>query len=201
MQITQGKWNAQGTSDKPLMRFIKQDDSQLIQLAENFLTINQLRPYSGYKEFQKDIEAAIKQYFDLAAPQGVDRVGLRYINRIVIPANTFDLSEYTKMSPGVPEDVITVITGFTTRLGLVARYDKHQLLVTLGTLPSTVEGSATLMLDLYDTVPLHNDSNFEVILTAINEAHENIEHVFEGVLTDKARALFEEIKDKHDSNT
>lgn len=201
MQLAQGQLSAKGTSDKPLMRFIKQDDSQLIQLAENFLTINQLKPYCGYEEFQQDIEAAIKEYFELAAPQGVERIGLRYINQIVIPAHSFDLGEYTKLLPGMPEDVTTVITGFTTRLGLVAHHDKHQLLVTLGTLPSTVEGTTMLMLDLYDTVPLPNDTDFEVILKAVNEAHENIEHIFEGVITDKARALFEETKNELDSNT
>lgn len=191
MHLIQGKLNAQGTQDKPIMRFFKQDESQLIQLAENFLTINQLKPYCGYEEFQKDIEAAIKEYFDLAAPQNVERIGMQYINQIVIPADNFDLGEYVRLLPGVPEGVASAVTGFTIRVGLVARHDKHQALVTLGTLPST-EGGTTLMLDFYDTVALPNDASLEVVLTTINEAHENIERLFEGLITDKARALFEE---------
>lgn len=190
----QGQVNAQGTPDKPLMRFYKRDKSQLIQLAENLLTVNQLKPYCGYERFQSDIDKAIRVYIDVAAPKTVERIGLRYVNQINIPSNDFDLAEYLKLLPGVPEDVASAITGFTTRLSLVARHPQHQVYVTLSTAPPISEGSATLILDLYDTVQMHNDANVESILKVVTEAHDNIGHVFEGVITGKARELFGEIE-------
>jgi uncharacterized protein (TIGR04255 family) len=195
----QGQVNAQGRSDKNLMRFIKHDKSQLIQLAENLLTVNQLQPYCGYQQFQSDIDKAIKEYISIAAPKKVERIGVRYVNQIIIPSDNFDLSEYLKLLPGVPEDVATAITGFTTRVSLVARHPDHQIYVTLSNATPISEGSTTLILDLYDTLQVHNDANVESILKAVTEAHDNIGHVFEGVITDKARELFGEIKHEHSS--
>ncbi len=190
MQVAQNQLSAQGTLDKSLIRFSKQDESQLIQLAENLLTINQLKPYCGYEQFQSDINKAVETYIGVAVPKVVERVGVRYINQITIPLNDFDSTDYIRVSSGVPEEVASVITGFATRIGLVARHPHHQVYVTLSTIPPFAEGSTSLLLDLYDTVQLHNDSTVDVIINAVIEAHDNVEHVFEGVITDKARALF-----------
>lgn len=200
MQFKPGMVNTQGLQQEPLMRFAKSDNTQLIQVAKDFLTINQLSPYPGFELFKEDIGRAIESYCAVASPIGVGRIGLRYINRITIPATDFSLDTYFRFLPGVPDDVATTINSFMTRVEIVPQNQEHSLQVTIGTTTPPTPGNTGIVLDIYDSLMMPSISIGQNILDSVHRAHDNIEHVFEGVITDHARKLFQEVNNEYTSS-
>ena len=58
------------------MQFISQDGTALVQVGPDVLSVNQLRPYSSWQKFRKEILSVLDTYQELAKPKGLKRVGL-----------------------------------------------------------------------------------------------------------------------------
>ena len=137
-------------------------------------------------------------YRGLARPRGIERIGLRYINRVVIPHAAFEMETYFRVYPFIPTELATMHGPFLMRLELPRLNRGHQLILTFGNAPVDKAGTLALLLDLYDIVAL-GEAKGDDIEAPLNEAHGNLNHAFENTITDAARALFEEIKDEHGS--
>lgn len=65
------------------------DAKNLAQLGGTFIAINRLNPYLVWEEsFRETIQARVAEAVDLYGIQDLDRVGLRYINKIVFARKT-----------------------------------------------------------------------------------------------------------------
>src|SRR5262249_1087484 len=73
------------TTDR--MVLFRKDEKAFLQLAPNLLAINHLKPYPSWDAFLPLIELGFRSYLDIAAPKGIHRIGLRYINRIQFPTS------------------------------------------------------------------------------------------------------------------
>lgn len=177
-----------------MMRFSKEDNSQLVQITKNLLTFNKLKPYNGFESFKEEFQEIFDKYVDLAKPQNTERIGLRYINKITIPEETFSLDDYFNFSLRFSDDSFSTIAGISFKVQLIPKNLSHQLFVTLNSAKSPEEGESEFLLDIYDTFISHREVDKQFILNVLDEAHENIENVFEGVITDKSRNLFEVVK-------
>ncbi len=54
----------------------------ILQLAENSLSISTLAPYQGWEVMRRDVLAAWQRVEEVLQPEVINRIGLRYINRI-----------------------------------------------------------------------------------------------------------------------
>jgi uncharacterized protein (TIGR04255 family) len=126
----------------------------------------------------------------------VNRLGLRYINRIEIPneaeKNHVQLDTYFDFRPELgkhlPQDMVSFMLGAT----LPFENDICRVVLT-GTLAEQPDHQA-FSLDLdYSTA---NEPNVPPakIDEWIDAAHHNLETVFEGCIKDSLRILFEEVK-------
>lgn len=174
------------------IQFIKGDGSRLIQIESNLLVVNQLRPYTGFKNWQPVVDEMLRHYSEVAQPKGIRQMGIRYINRIIIPATTFKMEDYFKVYPEVPENLGAKHGKFMMRLEIPPKYKGHRLMVTFGTAPTESPETSTEMFDIYDIFALLQPFPIEDVDKYIIEAHENIEVAFESSITDKARKLFAE---------
>lgn len=181
-------------SPEKLYRFYNKDKTQLVQANKDFVTINQLKPYSGYEKLRAEIEEVLKDYIDIASPKFVNRIGMRYINQITIPEISVELSEYFRFMPQIPNEVTENVSDVLIQIQFVPRNSKHHVNTSLRSGLSSIEGQAVFLLDIYDIIPINNDVNTELILNSLDEAHDNIERVFEGFITNKARKLFGVVK-------
>ncbi len=66
------------------------DGKRLVQVRQSGFSINHLAPYGGFDQCLPAIEAAWSQYRDLVAPIVLREVRLRYINRILLPADEIE---------------------------------------------------------------------------------------------------------------
>ena len=193
--VEQGGTNNAQISLEPMMRFSRSDRSQLVQLTSNFITVNQLKPYCGYEKFRKDTENVLRTFITVASPEATNRIGVRYINRIVIPGLRFDLSTYFKFMPQIPVEVTEDIRGVVLQVQFSPKNNRHLITASLRSDIASEELGSVFFLDIYDILEVNNESNLGYILEVIDEAHDNIEGVFEGFITAKSRKLFQEVKD------
>ena len=174
------------------IQFIKEDNSQMVQIEKDLLVVNQLRPYPKFENWKPTIDRMLKVYGELAQPAGIKQIGIRYINRVVIPSSSFKREDYFKLYPQVPSDLAEGHGKFMLRLEIPPKHKGHQLVITYGTTPADSPETSAEMLDLYDTYsafnPLPLDGNKDCII----KAYENIEAAFENAITQKLRDLFEE---------
>lgn len=194
IQVNQKGESQQRISPEKLYRFYQKDRTKLVQANRDFVSIHQLKPYSDYESFRAEAEKIIKDYIYVTSPKTVSRIGMRYINQISIPEVNIELSRYFRFMPQIPEEVTEGINDVLLQIQFVPRNSKHQVMTSLRSGASFQENQVVFLLDIYDILQLNNEINAENILESLDEAHGNIERVFEGFITNEARKLFGVVK-------
>lgn len=176
------------------MQFRRTDNSALVQLGPDSLTVNHLTPYCGWPSFQKMIETALEAYKLVAAPQGLSAVTLRYINRLNIPADNedgVDIRQYVLTHPIVPDSVPQMFLEWAQRVVIPFEEAQQSLIIQVGTTQGNDEFPVVFMLD----IEARHDEEAVSLAEAntwLEAAHLNVETVFESCVGPKARLLFGE---------
>jgi len=176
------------------IQFLKSDGSQLVQVEKDLVVVNQLRPYPRFVDWKPVIDKMLKLYWELTQPVGIRQIGIRYINRVIIPTHCFKLEDYFNLYPQVPDSLGAIHGKFMMRVEIPSKHQGHQLIVTFGTAPADSPETSAEMLDLYDIFVVPQLLTLNNVDKNIREAHENIESAFENSITQKSRDLFEEEK-------
>ncbi len=178
----------------PLVRFQSSSEQVLIQLGQNLLTVNHLKPYTSWEEFLPSVEMGINAYREVVKPKAIYRIALRYINRIEITRNSIGLEEYFELRPFIGQKKLQDISAFNLGIQMPHEEARDALNIQMASIDSGSPNIVAIMLDLtYSLVRLE-----DITLDNINEwltiAHNHIEDAFEACITDQLRNLFEEIK-------
>jgi uncharacterized protein (TIGR04255 family) len=91
------------------------DKKLLAQFRADGFTLNRLRPYTSWEELFPIALDLWKLYCSAASPEGVSRLAVRYINRIVLPSDLGEFSRYLRAAPVVPEELPQTVTAFQSR--------------------------------------------------------------------------------------
>lgn len=94
------------------------DGKQTVQYRLDGFTLNRLKPYESWERLRDETHELWLKYIDIAKPEFVTRVALRYINHLNIPLPIRDFNEYLKAPPIVPEPLPQGISSFLTRVVL-----------------------------------------------------------------------------------
>lgn len=177
----------------PWMQFVSESGDRMIQIAENLLVVNQLRPYPHFEEWQPVVHDALQIYKELTQPKKVARLGLRYINRVVIPGARVQMEDYFTIYPNLPPGLGDTHGSFLVRVEVPQFEQGHTVLVTFGTVPPQQPGQdeQVFMLDLYDILQVDKVLEEVDIKEEILGAHNNIVMAFEDSITGRLRDLFE----------
>ena len=120
------------------------------------------------------------------------RLGLPYINRVIIPQSGIRIEDYFTVYPQLPKAVGDVHGRFMIRVEIPARKAGHGVLVTFGSAPPPDQpGERAYVLDIYDMFKPIEPLAFERLREGIEIAHGNVETAFEGSITEKLRSLFQ----------
>lgn len=176
----------------PRMQFLTDAGDRMIQLGRDLLVVNQLRPYRHFEEWVENLCQALKLYQELVAPARLARLGVRYINRVVIPAVTVRMEDYFTVYPEIPEALGAAHGAFMLRVELPNRSGEHTLLLTFGSAPPEQPDTTAYLLDLYDVVEPQCEVSVEIIRPIVQIGHDNVIEAFEASITEKLRATFEE---------
>lgn len=204
VNVAQGQAGARLSHEGMRFRFLSEDQSRMVQLADDLLVVNLLRPgpqvpYPSFEEWRPIVLEMLGLYQEFAQPEAIDRLGVRYINRVVIPELRFRMENYFRIYPFVPDDLADEHGPFLMRVEIPPQHPGHQLLVTFGSAPPEEEESTAHLLDFYDIVPMDPANGLKAVERPLDEAHENLVRAFEYSITDEARRLFREVP--HDASS
>jgi uncharacterized protein (TIGR04255 family) len=101
------------------LQFLTEDEKQLVQFRANGFSFNRLAPYTTLDDYLGEIQSAWEKFRELAGPVMVRKIGLRMINRILLPmeGGHFKISDYLITAPCLPD------TGM--KLGIVGFLDQQ----------------------------------------------------------------------------
>jgi uncharacterized protein (TIGR04255 family) len=185
-------------SDQELAVFLAEDKKTFIQLGLHvpLLSINHLGPYHSWNEFQPNIELVFGKLMGIEGVdiKGIQRIGLRYINIIEIPEKPIDPVKYfeygIRLGEKLPQGVWNYIVSNIFRFFEGRDSCRVQLTDAVPSDPKHL--AVRLDFDYYLAKPkaISTDETLDWVETA----HQNVEDIFEGCITDELRKLFEEVK-------
>lgn len=173
------------------VQLITENEKRIVGIGRDVLSIHMLRPYQdlpdsekiGWDEFRPRISKALSAYWNVAQPQGVKRVGVKYINKLVVSKEVTVVNEYLKCALPEVDGLPNHLVNFMSRVEY-AYTDGVKLALSQG----TVEDGFILDIDVImesQEVLGRQDTD-----TLIDDLRVREREVFEAVITDKARGLF-----------
>lgn len=80
------------------------DRTRAVQIRRDGFTMSHLRPYRDWDSLKSDAARLWRRYVDVARPQPVPRVAVRYINRLELPPDE-PLPHWLRIGPAVPSQL------------------------------------------------------------------------------------------------
>ncbi|KPJ64923.1 hypothetical protein AMJ44_11930 [candidate division WOR-1 bacterium DG_54_3] len=176
------------------IRFLRDDEKAFMQVGPDQVAIHHLKPYPSWKGFQPLIMEGFSAYSKAASPKGIQRIGLRYINRIEIPGEKVKLEDHFEFYPFVgtklPQDFGPFIVGIEVPYEDARDMLRVQLTSVRGSAPNMIAVLHDLDYFLAKPGSVAVDDTQEWI----GVAHDKVEEVFEACIKDSLRKIFIEEK-------
>lgn len=172
---------------EPRVRFFSSDRTRLAQVGTNLLSANVLPPYPHWPQFKAFILECMKAYVEAAKPARIERMTLRYIDRLSPPAGgMFRLGDWIEAgSTYVPRFLDDSSTTATSR---VQKSVSDGVEVVSVVLQPDDQGNPTVMLDT--ELVVHDVSlDPDVVGARLDLLHKRVIDVFETCISDKTRSL------------
>jgi uncharacterized protein (TIGR04255 family) len=177
---------------KMRVQLLAENGTRIVGISQDQLSVHMLRPYTKWEDFRPRIMDALNAYGDVAAPEGVTRLGLRYINRIVIDESDPDLGKYFEIPPKFPKvEPATRILGFFNRKESEYLDKPIRIVVTFADMEPRPSEKSSYILDLdiiwiraSDPIPL---AEVPEVMDDMKTRHRQ---VFESLITNETRKLF-----------
>ena len=174
------------------MQCVREDESALIQVGPHLLTVNQVGAYPGWPDVSAMIARGLEAYRTVATPKSLQRIGLRYINRLEFPetaSEEIQISRYLHVGPRIPEGLPTAIASWAQKVEIPYPEKNGMLALQTGSLR---EEKHFFMLDLDFRTLDAGEMTIDDALTWVDGAHAVVEDSFEACITDDTRELFVE---------
>lgn len=172
------------------MRFLNEDRKALIQIDVNLLSVNHLKPYPTWEKFYPMIQRGFETYVDVAKPKGIKRIGLRYINEIIIPGSSFETTDYFNFVPQLGDDLPQEHGFFSVSVDFWYAEERDSLRLTLSRSSPQTPDSIPIVLDLDYVLRKPDLLRMEDVFDWVQNAHGQVEIIFEGCITEKLRKTF-----------
>ncbi len=170
------------------MSFRHSKKNLILQLSESTLTVNVLPKYPGWTDMRQDILSAWEKARESVNPSSVERIGLRYINRIDREQAGEPAGAWLAANEYLPRSVLASKPGFLARV-VVRPEENRRLIVTLGETPDDRNEMSAIILDI-DCI-LERDTAVEShdIGSAIDQLHDAAWGAFSSSTTPRLQGL------------
>lgn len=172
------------------MQFSTGDEKALVAVGPGTLSVHVLRPYPGWNEsFRPRIQEACKAYDEISDSVRVNKLGLRYINRIEFPQEQVPLEEFFNFPFKSPSGFPTHLREFLNRLEYSYEDQPIKLILTFAS-AVVPERRSAFILDLDLSWELENALPLSNVLNNVDEMRQRERVAFESLITDAARKVF-----------
>jgi uncharacterized protein (TIGR04255 family) len=128
--------------------FISKDKRQVVQARLDGFTFSRLAPYESWEKFQSEARKWWDIYRSIAQPNSIDRVAVRYINRLDIPLPLRDFKDYLRTIPEVSSDLPQGLSGFFMQIKIPQDDLGGMLVVNEAIVPPPQPGVVSVLLDI-----------------------------------------------------
>lgn len=180
-------------------QFLSGDERQLVQIRLGGFSFNRFAPYTNLDDYLPEIERTWGIYAGLVSPLAICQIRLRFINRIVLPADDgfVDLSEYLRLCPKVPEALSLELTSVLNQYTAVEPATGNEANVRMvieqqDRLPLTpLRQSPPVIVDIAGINRRSFDPRiWENVEATIRALHRMVNTIFWGSLTQRCLDLF-----------
>lgn len=166
------------------------DGKAIVGVGEHMLSVHVLAPYPGWASFLPRVREALSIYRDLARPDGLAQVGLRYIDRIVLPdGEGTNLVEYFPCLPPRPESMPSVLDGFHVVTQARDPTDNFTAVLTMASVPEA-DHRLVVLYDLNLVRTFEKPAALDELDLHANFLHARQRRIFEESITESTRRLF-----------
>jgi uncharacterized protein (TIGR04255 family) len=186
LSVDRMQTDSRDTGHKLIAR--SEDRQRLAQLGPSFLAVNRLRPYVGWEEEFRD--TILARFGEIQAEYGfqsVQRIGLRYINKIDLPDTSPRWGNWFKVALPVPSHLGAQGGVFQTHFRH-ALNEQTECILNFGTLVPSPPGVASVMLDI--DVVWQGQIGASDLASKLEAVHDPHRDLFEAYLLDSTRNLF-----------
>jgi uncharacterized protein (TIGR04255 family) len=173
-------------------QYLSEDEKYSVQLDGGRLSIHRIKPYTAWSDFLPRIQNVYRSYVEIFSPKQLMRLGLRYVNEVALPADGFSFADYFTLKASLPsleensQKSIFLGSVFEQENGRDAIKVQFAEKQTMGPTPET----RAFMLD-FDYFLVTPVVAFDAIDAWLEKAHTNLDGVFEGMVTEKTKGLFD----------
>jgi len=173
--------------------FLSRDKNSFVQLGRGVLSIHCLKPYPRWSGFAPKIERSLGILTGILGDPHIGRIGLRYVNRIEFPDSPVDLDAYFEFKPLLGKRLPQTMSSFVIAcvFPFSAGRDSCRLHLATGVAEDKREGPVLLDIDFFVNDP--GAVPIEDAMQWVGYAHEEVELLFEGCITDRLRLVFGEV--------
>lgn len=94
------------------LRFQASDNKQIVQFNRDGFVYSQLEPYPDWQSFKNEGLRIWKIFREILQPVDINRIGLRFINRIVLQPDELRFEDFIKPAPEPPRDLDLPFMGY-----------------------------------------------------------------------------------------
>ena len=172
-------------------KFTSASEKSIWQSRRDGFTFSQLAPYTSWEPFRDAARRLWRLFRERTQPIAIERLAVRYVNRIDIPFSSVDLKEFFRTSPEISPDLPQELSSYFMQLCLPQLDLNGQVLINQTIIPPPSEGVVSVVLD----IDLYSDRNVpdseESVWEFFEKLHVRKNEIFEACITDKTRRLFE----------
>jgi uncharacterized protein (TIGR04255 family) len=171
-------------------RLTSDDGVWIIQVGPTICSISNLAPYVGWAEFEKHARAVWAVWKKHVGKKPLERIGLRYINRVDIPGVVVNPNEWFLMYVEFPDAL--KLQANEAQSVIAGMFDQNfGVKIATALVPPALIDHLSLVLDIDTFRTAMTAKDDEDIWAAVSELHERKNLAFERCITDKTRALFQ----------
>lgn len=175
------------------LRFQSDDKKHIAQFNRDGFVFSRLEPYQDWPQLHSEAMKLWQVYLELAKPVAIDRLGLRFINRIQLPIGEFQFEDYIKSAPQPPQGLDLPFAGFIHQDTFMVPNQPYVINIVKTIQPPAVaerSGSALILdIDVLTTQGYELDDEAE-LRGHLLEMRWLKNKAFFGSITDKAWTLF-----------
>ncbi len=151
MKIEPGKPVSQTVWDRGWkgLRFKSSDGRHIVQFNKTGFVFSRLHPYQNWAQLTDEALGLWEHFCQIAQPVDIQRIGLRFINRIPLPEGSLKLSDFISPAPAPPRELPLPSYGFMYQDTLVVPGHPYAINVVRTIQPRTAENpQVAIILDI-----------------------------------------------------
>jgi len=183
-----------GGGNHELTQYKSEDNQTLVQLSSNLLTVNKLPEYVSWESYKETIESTISALGKIYKKFEINRIGLRFINKIDIgDSHSFtNFKKYFDVYPIIPSNITKELNSIQLSFESPLIKDTEILAISLATLKKEPKYNSPVIFQLYLT--RIKDISGIKIEEWIEKAHSELRDTFENSVTKVCKKEFDNVK-------